>query len=205
VVLINEWLPNPVGADAAGEFLELYNNGASAVPLTSWSVKTEKGKTFSLAGRTIPPRGYLVLEKSETKLTLRNTDGDLSLYAPDGTLADHGKFSGNAPEGKSFSRVNDDTGPSAHFLFAAPTPGAANRTPVITVATNDHPYGIPLDPQFTSADFFAIMVGTAALLTGLIHYLIKHHEDLSKLLSASDKSIWGEIGETGEEDGTGKP
>lgn len=189
MVFISEWLPNPVGADAAGEFIELYNGGAAPVSLKGWTVRTEKGKEFTLAGGTIEPRAYIVLKRDATKLTLRNTDGGLLLYAPGSGLADQGSFSGNAPEGKSFSRANFGTGPAAHFAWALPTPGAPNATPVIFIATSAYPYGVPLNPQFTFSGFFAIMMGTAALLAALVYYVVTHHEDLSQLLFRGNQSI----------------
>lgn len=191
MVFISEWLPNPSGPDAAGEFIELYNGGAAPAALDGWVIKTEKGKTFSLGGRTIGARGFLVLKKDVTKLTLRNTDGGLSLYAPGGALADRAAFVGAAPEGKSFSRADYGTGPATHFTWAAPTPGAANIMLTAAFATSGDRYGIALNPQFTSADFFAIMVGTAALVAALIRYVITRHEDLSKLFATRNGGIWG--------------
>ena len=191
MVFISEWLPNPAGPDTAGEFVELYNSGATAVPLGGWALKTEKGKTFSLGGRTIAARSFLVLKKGATKLTLRNTDGGLSLYAPGGALADSAAFAGTAPEAKSFSRVDYGAGPATHFTWAAPTPGAANIMFTIAVATSSDQYGVALNPQFTSGDFFAIMVGTAALVAALIRHVITRHEDLSKLFASRNEGIWG--------------
>ena len=38
MVFINEWLPNPNGADAKGEFIELWNSGNAPINLSGWSV-----------------------------------------------------------------------------------------------------------------------------------------------------------------------
>lgn len=197
MIYINEWLPNPVGADAAGEFIELYNSGVSREHLTGWIVKNESGKKFSLNGLSVPPRGYLVIKKSQTKLTLRNADGGLFLYAPGSTAgsipADSVEFRGVAPEGKSFSRANYNTGPASHFAFAMPSPGGPNSFTPIRIVSRAYQEGVPLNRQFTILDFLAIMVGTAALITGLIIYVIRHHEDLSKLFFGGNKKIWREI------------
>ncbi|MEA3463903.1 MAG: lamin tail domain-containing protein, partial [Patescibacteria group bacterium] len=37
-IIINEFLPNPEGADAEGEFIELYNQGGAQVNLINWKV-----------------------------------------------------------------------------------------------------------------------------------------------------------------------
>lgn len=194
MVYINEWLPNPTGADAMGEFIELYNNGGAVVNLSGWIIKTENGKKFSLAGRSISAHGYLVLKRSVTKLSLRNTDGGLSLYDARGILIDHGDFSGDAFEGKSFSRVDRGTGLVEHYAFVSPTPGAQNKTVNVTVAIREYPAGVRLNVQFTSAEFFAIMMGTAILLAGLILYVAKSHEDLSNLFFGRDGKARREAG-----------
>lgn len=189
MIYINEWLPNPVGADAAGEWIELWNSGGTAVGLDGWVLKTENGKKFSLAGRRIPAHGYLVLKRTTTKLSLRNADGGLALYGASGTLADRGNFDGSAPEGKSFSRVDYTTGPAQHFAFADPTPGAANAVVRSVVAIHGYPAHVPLNREFTNAPFSVIMMGTAVLLTGLIIYVIKANDGLSKLFFPRDEGI----------------
>lgn len=190
MVFINEWFPNPVGVDTAGEFVELYNNGSAAVGMHGWVLKNEGGKKFSFPGVSVPAYGYLLLKRSVTKLSLRNTDGGLSLYNSAGALTDHGEFQGSAPEGQSFSRVDRGTGPEQHFAFVDPTPGAANKTVSSAIAANNYPAGAALNPQFTSSAFFAIMMGTAALVAGLIIYVIKKHEDLSQLFFGRDEKTW---------------
>ncbi len=190
MIFLNEWLPNPVGPDAAGEFAELYNSGSSAVGLDGWVLKTENGKKFSLAGRSIAARGYLVLKKNITKLALRNTDGGLFLYNSAGALVDGGSFLGSALEGQSFSRVDYGTGPAQHFAFTSSTPGAANGVASITVADRAYPAGVPLNHQLESFGFFGIMMGTALLLLGLIIYVIKTNEDLSELFFRRDEEVW---------------
>jgi hypothetical protein len=189
VIFINEWLPNPVGADAAGEFVELYNNGDTSVSLSGWVLKTENGKKFSLAGRSVAAHGYLVLKRSATKLALRNTDGGLSLYDPRGALVDGGNFLGSAPEGKSFSRADYGASPAQHFAFADPTPGAPNKAAPALVAKHAYPLNAPLSRQLESFGFFGIMMGTAILLLGLIIYVIKAHEELSELFFQRDEEI----------------
>jgi hypothetical protein len=189
MVFINEWLPNPVGSDANGEFIEFYNSGAAPADLNGWILKTENSKKFSLVGRSIPARGYLVLKKNATKLSLRNTDGGLSLYDARGALADHAEFFGSAPEGQSFSRVNYGASAAGQFAFTGPTPGAANKTVDVAITARSYPFGVPLNHGLDSFEFFAIMMGTAVLLMGLIVYVIKANEDLSKLFFGGNKEI----------------
>ena len=88
MLFINEWLPNPVGNDIKGEFIELFNDNTASVNLDGWNLKNEAGKQFKLSG-IIGPQGYLVLSRSKTKLALKNDGGALFLYDPQGVLQDH--------------------------------------------------------------------------------------------------------------------
>lgn len=195
MIFINEWLPNPIGPDAAGEFVELYNSGNVAASLNGWVLKTENGKKFSLVGRSVPVRGYLLLKRSVTKLALRNTDGGLSLYGANGARADQANFLGTAPEGKSFSRVNYTAGAAQRFAFTDPTPGAVNKTVASVITVRHYPLNASLNHPLNSSGFLAIMMGTAALLLGLILYAIKTNEDLSELLFKRNKTVRRAIGD----------
>jgi lamin tail-like protein len=187
MVFINEWLPNPVGPDATAEFIELYNNGNRSVDLEGWKLETGKGKKFSLAGHVIVPGAYLVLDHAETKLSLANTDGALALYNASGILIDEASFAGAAPEGKSFSRINYAPTDIGHFAFVDPTPGALNKTINNEIAARKYPTNTPLNQNLDTSGFLAIMMGTAVVMSGLIIYVIKSHEALSKQFFGRDE------------------
>ncbi len=183
MIFINEWLPNPAGADAKGEFVELFNNGGAPVNLNGWKIATANGKQFSLSGHQLAAGGYLVLPRSETKLTLKNSDDTLSLYNMNGVLVDQSSFSGGAAGGQSFNRVNYGTDGSQHFAFGDPTPGAANDPVLqIHIASENHPFNIPVNrTSISGVQFASLLVGTAALMAGLIMYAFKENENLSQL------------------------
>ena len=137
MVFLNEWLPNPTGSDTKGEFIELWNGGSSPVNLNGWILQADGKKKFRLFG-TIKADGYLLLPRSETKLSLKNTDGKLVLFDAAGRLADQPAFEGSAPEGKSFNRVSYDSydGSSIYntiqqFAWGAPTQRDLVREPFI--------------------------------------------------------------------------
>jgi len=186
MIYLNEWFPNPVGPDANGEFVELYNSGASAVGLNGWTLVTEGKKRFSLSGYAVPAHGYLVLRHAQTKLSLKNTAGGLAVYDAAGRLVDQGSFLGAAPDGESYSRVDYGAADTGHFAFVAPTPGAANKTIPNALAVQAHPFGAPLNRPLDAGGFLAIMMGTTVLVTGLIIYATHAHEDLSKLFLRGD-------------------
>ena len=187
MLYINEWLPNPIGNDAAGEFIELYNSGAVMAKLDGWALGDGAKKMFSLSGYTIPSGGYLVLKKVQDKLSLKNTDGEVLLYGSDGRVVDQASFAGAAPEGKSFSRTDHGAAPVAHFAFEYPTPGAANRTIDTTVSVQRYPIGVPLSRQLSPLSFIILMAGVATFFLLFFIYAIQKNRDLSNLLFGGDE------------------
>ena len=181
MVFINEWLPNPVGPDPVGEFIELYNTGGVSISVRGWKIVNEKGKKFELGAHVIEGKGYVVLRRPELTFALRNTDENLSLYDSAGHLVDSARFLGSAPSGKSFSRVNYATEDITHFAFVDPTPGASNHILNTAIAAIPYPTGMPLNEQLGAGGFLALLFGVAALLTGFIIYIMERNEDLSEL------------------------
>ena len=183
MIFINEWLPNPAGVDAKGEFIELFNSGKTLANLNGWSLATKNGKQFSLSSYRIAAGGYLLLSRATTKLTLKNSDETLSLYDAKGRLADQSSFSGAAPMGQSFNRINYGADESQHFAFGNPTPGVVNDTTLqVHITAIDHPFNISLNQTSISGiQFSSLFMGVAALMAGLIVYTVKQNENLSKL------------------------
>lgn len=189
MLYINEWLPNPVGDDAAGEFIELYNSGGVQISLDGYTLGDGAKKHFSLTGYSIPADGYLILKKAQDKLALKNTDGALLLYGPDGGVVDKAGFVGAAPEGKSFSRVNYSAAPITHFAFVYPTPGAANKTIDTPVSVRNYPIGVSLSQQLSSAGFITLMVGTASFILLFFIYVIQKNRNISDFFFGGDEKI----------------
>jgi hypothetical protein len=187
MIYINEWLPNPVGNDAAGEFIELYNSGASVASLDGYTLGDGAKKRFSLTGYSIPPGGYLVLKHTQDKLTLKNTDGAVSLYGPNGQVADSASFAGAAPEGKSYSRVDYGAAPITHFAFEYPTPGAANKMIDTTVAANNYPLGVSLSPQLSPMGLIGLTIGVASFFLLFFIYVIQKNRNISKFFFGGDE------------------
>lgn len=190
MLYINEWLPNPVGNDAAGEFIELYNSGAAAVKLDGYALGDGAKKTFSLGGYAVSPGGYLVLKHAQDKLTLKNTDGEVLLYGPGGQVIDSASFAGAAPEGQSFSRVDQSAAPIAHFAFEYPTPGAANKMIDTAVSVAQYPAGVPLAHGTAPGSFLILMFGTATFFLLFFIYVIRRNKNISDLLFGGDERSW---------------
>jgi len=194
MIYLNEWFPNPVGSDATGEFIELYNSGGGAVSLHGYAVSVGKKKTL-LEGYSITAHGYLVLNKAQSKLALKNSDGGLWLYGPSGAVIDHAAFAGVAPEGKSFSRVSFVAADIQHFAFVYPTPGAANTTIDTAVSETSYPLNVSLAPHLGIISFAELMFGTSLALAALFIYVIKKDYDLQKLFFGRDEGVRQEAGD----------
>ncbi len=187
MIYINEWLPNPVGKDTAGEFVEIFNGGKETVNLAGWYLKTKATtKTKFVLSGEIQGGGFAVLKKPELKIALGNTDGELFLYDADGKQIDRQQFFGSAPEGKSFSRMA-----SGQFVFSEPTPGEQNKfSEQMALIGNVYPTGVPLNKPLGVFDFVLLTLGVAAVLTGLIIFVLKKNENLSKLFFGGDETSW---------------
>ena len=140
-VVINEFLPNPVGNDNApkpnGEWVELYNTSTSDIDVVGWvlydsndghelpitAANTNTGDTV------VGANGFLVVYRDgDSDFALNNTDGD-SVRLYDGEIGDGANlidshtYTINAAEGKSFARIPDG---SETWVDPIPTPGEPN-------------------------------------------------------------------------------
>jgi lamin tail-like protein len=191
MIFINEWLPNPIGTDAKGEFVELVNNGKVSVNVSGWTLSTDGKKKFKLSG-AIRADGYLLLPRNETKLALKNTDGSLFLYDAAGRLVDRSAFEGSAPEGESFNRVSYRIPDSIQqFVWGSPTPGASNSVTAGTGISETHyPLGVPLNAYHSS--WFSIVgfaFATGVMVAAILWYAMRKDENVSQLFFGSDESV----------------
>lgn len=128
-VVISELLPDPVGSDSAFEWIELQNLTLDPINLSGWIL--DKKTQFKIpAGTIIPPNGFLVFYRPQTKIVLANDGDSLDLYFPDGTLADSISYS-KAPEGQSYARLSD----GSWRWTTTPSPGAEN---ILTLETEQN-------------------------------------------------------------------
>jgi PKD repeat protein len=85
-IFISEFLPNPDGDDTKLEFIEIYNTSKRAVDLTGWSLSNQDNKKVSLekiaTSTVIQASGFLVVYRLNSKLALRNDDGQVKLFEP---------------------------------------------------------------------------------------------------------------------------
>ena len=171
---ISEWLPNPAGADARNEWVEVANNGAVAQDISGWRIENSSGKRVSLSG-SVPAHGYKMFSRAELKLTLKNNGETLHLLNAEGRVADESSYVGEAPEGKSVNQMPQG------FYFAVPTPGEVNTPQALALLRSAYPEGGVIDVGAAPSFFFGAMFGGAVLLAALFLFVVKSHENTSDL------------------------
>lgn len=106
-VVINEIAWAGTAANGNDEWIELYNNSASAVDLSGWKIVDDNGASvYEIVSGEIGPRGYFVIEDSEAVLSgianaviglsLANTGDSLVLQNASGANVDSVNASGGA-------------------------------------------------------------------------------------------------------------
>ncbi|MCK4553569.1 lamin tail domain-containing protein, partial [Candidatus Parcubacteria bacterium] len=128
-VVINEFLPNPEGADAEGEFIELYNQGSGDVNLINWKIDDSEGgsKPYSFDLDLWLNSGmYYVLDREESGLALNNTMDAVRLFDNFNELVEEIEYE-QVVEGEAYARGKNNK----WFWTTVITPGEEN---VISVA-----------------------------------------------------------------------
>lgn len=128
-IIINEILPSPEGSDEQNEWIEIFNQNDFDVDLVDWQIGDMIGKTTAYTfpkGTKISPKGFLVLSRPETKITLNNDGDSLNLLQPDGKVIDALTYE-KAPLGQSYNRGGTKEG---WFWSPILTPGAQNETSI---------------------------------------------------------------------------
>ena len=115
------------------DWIELHNTTNQPISLAGYhlSDKEDEPNRYALPDRTLAAGGYLLVYASDGEADNANVlqapfklngDGAVTLYAPDGSMADAVSFS-DLPMNTSVGRVDGQKG---FFFFASPTPNAAN-------------------------------------------------------------------------------
>lgn len=112
-IKINEIFPNPKGDDRLAEFVELINLGTGEINISGWYL-TDGNKSFYFSeGTIIKPGGFLLIERSESKITLNNSGDKVQLFSADDKKIDEVVYT-KSFEGKSFARTEE-----GEFLWTA--------------------------------------------------------------------------------------
>lgn len=103
-MIIQEFLPNPIGDDKIGEYILLFNDSSEPVLLAGWQIKDSAGAVFSLSG-TMDAKKALNLSYVRTKVALNNNGERIFLYDGAGNLIDDLGYAGQAKEGQIINHL----------------------------------------------------------------------------------------------------
>ncbi len=124
-IQLSEILPNPIGPDAAGEFIELYNPLPTLVDLEGLILDDTEGgsKGYHIPENTfIAPFSYRFFARSETGIALNNTSDQARILNPDRTILQNITYDSTI-EGSSFIPSPDG---ASWSWTQQPTPGQPN-------------------------------------------------------------------------------
>jgi phosphatidylserine/phosphatidylglycerophosphate/cardiolipin synthase-like enzyme len=80
-LVINEFIPDPAGADAENEWIELFNNDTSKINLTGWELTDQDGEVdYTFGSMEIPQQKYIVIHTGFGNDDLDFSDGAANLY-----------------------------------------------------------------------------------------------------------------------------
>lgn len=127
-IVLNEFLPNPSGSEAFGEWVELYNNSNSGIDVADWTLYDSNDEhelvideCFTHGESTVvPPKGFLVIyrkNKNEcsSNFTLNNAKDTVRLY--NGRIGDGGVL------------IDSHDYDNNNLVKIDPTPGDGNNKP----------------------------------------------------------------------------
>jgi hypothetical protein len=121
-VIISEFLPNPVGDDEAGEWIELWNGSEDTVDISGWKIQDASGSSYIFSqGTFLVSQEYKIFPRTQTGITLNNSDESLLLFDPNGEKRSELGFGGSASEGVSIALFE-----SGSALTSKPTPEKEN-------------------------------------------------------------------------------
>ncbi|TSC95447.1 MAG: Nucleic acid binding OB-fold tRNA/helicase-type [Parcubacteria group bacterium Athens1014_10] len=91
---INEFLPNPVGAEEE-EWIEIYNANDDEINLLNWVLDDQEGGSHPYKisqNLIIAPQEYLIFKRKETKIALNNDVDQVRLFNAQGELVSQASY-----------------------------------------------------------------------------------------------------------------
>ncbi|MBI3305474.1 lamin tail domain-containing protein [Candidatus Parcubacteria bacterium] len=144
-VALSEFLPDPVGDDAKGEWIEIMNLENQEADISGLMLDdSTAGGVYTFPDKTmIAPSGYMLVPRAVSKIALTNTGDEVKLMWPSGEFIEVVTF-GKAPEGAAYAK---EAGGSWHWTYQ-PTPAATNVFAEKQIAPKTQPPpAVPPPPQ----------------------------------------------------------
>ncbi len=129
---ITELLPNAVGSDYGGEFIEIYNPNNNNISLADYVlyIGTSGVKYNFPAGSDVQSGQYHAFSNSDIKFTLVNTASKVLLKSADNYLIDETKEYVNPKDGETWAYID-----GGWRYTNRPTPGSKNLTSIFFAST----------------------------------------------------------------------
>lgn len=140
LLILSEFLPNPVGADSEGEFVEIYNKSNQSVSLEGWKLDDiiDTGSSPMTLSGSVPAGSWYVIAKPDLSISLNNSgDGidSVRLIDPNDTTQDEISYQLNeVKEGVSYSLVEGNW-----YWTSQVTPGVKNVSDLIQIDNEEVP------------------------------------------------------------------
>ena len=147
-IVFSELLPDPMGTDTDGEFIEIRNDGSDDAALTGWSIRSKSEKIFNLPDVIIAAGSYRYFSYAESKIVLTNTGSELTLIDADGQNVDFISYAGPTKTGQSYAKNDIGQWQWTPLL----TPGRANEFPSVTADDNVTPVADQSSDDATATD-----------------------------------------------------
>ncbi len=148
-VVLSEILPDPVGSDKDGEWIEIYNSGDKKVNLKGWMLddKTDSGaKPYVFAEDTfVELKSFLVVPRSKSRIVLPNSGGEVNLLWYNGKNLSKAVY-GAAKEGRSYALIKGawqwtetpSAGKENNLIIPEPAAKTKKAGPVLLVNTEEN-------------------------------------------------------------------
>lgn len=120
-VVVSEFFPNPSGSDLTGEWIELKNESNASIDLNGLLLGTASSKkTYRMTGK-LNPKAFVLVSRSQSQLSLRNTGDTVFLKNAAGALLFQVSYQNEIQGGWAAARFGN-----TWKLTKRPTPGAPN-------------------------------------------------------------------------------
>lgn len=98
MIIIQEYLPNPIGRDQDGEYILIQNTGTAPTSLRGWALEDASGKRAVLS-ETLTAGGTLRVPYERSKISLNNSGETVILRNASGAEIDRLSHTGGIGEG----------------------------------------------------------------------------------------------------------
>jgi hypothetical protein len=125
---LTEIMANPEGPDSGNEWIEIYNPTNQDISLEGWTLKTTN-KEYTFKELIIPKRSYEILRSKDFKITLKNTNEEITLLDPKKTTISKIHIA-KATEKKSMSLLKIKSGKLEKTIWMEDIPSPKNPNSV---------------------------------------------------------------------------